>query len=217
MQFSKPLAVRLSADHQSRIEVHYKDEKSEFYYDWMSEMGVQWYVKQPELRSLTGLPDVDFRLTGERYEFDRECRAALDAALKSGDPVLWVIFGEHSMYSFRFAESGEHPPRFSDSWLTGFVVINRRKWRKALPNVPCTKATCLKFLQENFEPVIEADLNGTVKECLFTNEEEGEGYWFGEFLTVEEALQAALEEHPECRYEESDFDVTVEYRLKKAA
>ena len=217
MHFAKPLAVRFSADHQSRIDVLYKDEKSQFYYDWMSELGVQWFVKQPELRSLNGLPEINFRSDDECLRFEQRSRAAMAAALKKDNPIIWVVFGEHSMFSFHFSLSGEPRPKFSDSWVTGFVVIDRKKWLKALPKVPCTPESCLAFLREHFEPVIEADLNGTVKECLFTNEEEGEGYWFGEFLTVEEALLAALEEHPECRYEESDFDVNVEYRLKKAA
>ena len=208
-----PIAVRWSANHQSRVEVHYMTEKSEFVYDLMKEIGLKWYVRQPHVRSLIGLSEINFRSGDECRRFLQRSRAAMAAALKKDDPIIWVVFGEHSMYSFRFSLSGEPRPKFSDTWVTGFVVVDRKKWRKALPEVPCTAESCLAYLREHCEPVIDADLNGTLKTCRYVDEEEGDDHWFGEFLDADDALKEALLEHPECKYRNEDFDVTVEYRL----
>ena len=180
-----PIAVRWSANHKSRVEVHYMTERSEFVYDLMKEIGLKWYVRQPQVRSLVGLPEIDFNSGDECRRHLQRSRAAMAAALKRDDPILWVVFGEHSMYSFHFSLNGERRPMFSDTWVTGFVVIDQKKW----------------------------DLNGTLMTCRYVNEEEDDEYWFGEFLDADDALKEALLEHPECKYRNEDFDVTVEYRL----
>ena len=211
-----PIAQRFSADHRSRIEVHFQSEVFDCLYDDMKDSGCAFFVKQPELRSRLRLPTIDFRSYDETRAFEREAKAAELAALKAGDPIVWIVFGEHSGCWVDFRGTSAPTPRFSDSWVTGFCVINRKVWNAYWNGKrPCTKRTVMRFLQDR-RPYLTADLNGSLCEWRFVNETDGEDYWSDGYLDTKEALRAAQSEHPECMYEDGDFDEFVEYRLKAA-
>lgn len=210
------LTQRFSADHQSRVEVRFQSEVFEYIYDDMKNAGCTFYVKQPELRSRLGLEPIDFRSYDETRAFERGAKAAELAALRAGDPIVWIVFGEHSGCWVDFRGTSAHPPRFSDSWLTGFVIVRRDVWNACwCGKRPCTQTTVMRFLQA-WRPYVSADLNGSLCEWRYVDETNGEDYWSDGYLDMEEALEEALSRHPECRYEEGDFDEIVQYRLKRA-
>lgn len=210
------LTQRFSADHTSRVEVRFQSEVFEYLYDDLKNAGCEFFVKQPELRDRLGLAPIDFRSYDEVRAFEREAQAAELAALEAGDPVVWVVFGDHSARWVDFRETSAPPRRFSDSWLTGFVVVRRKIWNACWGGKrPCTKTTVMRFLQA-WRPYVTADLNGSLCEWRYVDETNGEDYWSDGYLDMEEALEEALSRHPECRYEEGDFDEIVEYHLKAA-
>lgn len=142
------LTQRFPADHQSRVEVRFQSEVFEYIYDDMKNAGCTFYVKQPELRSRLGLEPIDFRSYDETRAFERGAKAAELAVLRAGDPIVWIVFGEHSGRWVDFRETSAHPPRFSDSWLTGFVIVRRDVWNACwCGKRPCTQTTVMRFLQ----------------------------------------------------------------------
>lgn len=209
------ITKRFSSDHQSRIEVHFQSETYRYMYDEMKKAGCKFFVKQPELRSRLRLEEIDFNSYDAKKAYMREAKAAELAALKAGDPVVWVGFGKHSGNWVEFLE--KYVPRTDfDFWVTGFVVVKREIWNAWWNGKrPCTKATVMQYLQD-WQPYITADLNGELCEWRYVNGHDGEDFWDGPFLCEDEALEAALNLHPECRYKSSDFDEIVEYSLKTA-
>ena len=211
-----PLAQRFSADHRACVEVYYQSEVFDYAYTDMSNAGLDFYVKQPQLRSRLGQEKLDFHSYDEMHAFMEEAEAAKLAALKADDPIIWVVFGDHSGYWIDFKETSDPMPQFSDSWVTGFCVAKRKIWDLYWQGKrPCTKDTVMEFLQE-WKPYLTEDLNGSLCEWRYCGGMDEDDYWSDGYLGVDEALNAALSEHPECRYKESDFDKIVKYRLKAA-
>ena len=210
-----PIIARYSADHKRRIEIHFQSAVVEFPYNDMSNAGCEFYVKQPELRSRLGQKELNFQSYDEMHAFNEEAEAARLAALKADDPIIWVVFGEHSGYWVDFKETSDPTPEFSDSWVTGFCVVKRELWDLYWQGRPCTTDNVMQFLQ-GWRPYLTADLNGATCDWRFVDEVDGEDYWSDGYISVEKALESALFEHPECRYESTDFDEIVEYRLKAA-
>ena len=126
-------------------------------------------------------------------------------AIKRGDYVFYLWFGNHSAYAFGISE--DMPPSDWDSGCCGVLVCDKDKW----PFQPKGADSVFKMVKDIFEDRVEAILNGWVYEAIVDSEEDG-CIGFTDCLSPEEALRTAQEEYPEIKYEESDFDV--EYTLK---
>ena len=71
-----PLAQRFSADHRACVEVYYQSEVFDYAYTDMSNAGLDFYVKQPQLRSRLGQEELDFYSDDEMHAFMEEAEAA---------------------------------------------------------------------------------------------------------------------------------------------
>lgn len=205
--------VRWSADHRNRISVELQDNNDGL--EWVREdlaaAGCEFFSTDPVIRSVFGLGELHRGEDAEAY--CKTMRKAHLEALRTGDHVFFMVHGEHSGHSFWFTPSGAPRPRFSDSWIAGIVVVNRSSWKRNFPNRPASRLVAARFLDEMAD-YIEHEINGEVFEFVFS----GDDGCFASpgFLTEDDAIRAALEEHPECRFADDDFEETRSYRLKAA-
>ena len=201
------ITVRYDFLRTSKIELHRQTDDVDVYRD-MLDVGCVPYLKQPELRDRFGLEPLNLWSSEERAAFERDSKAALLNAYASGAHVFWLLFGKHSGYTIRILDSCVRPPRFSDAWIAGFIVVRREAWNRArnrcwpsFPCIPCSKYVVAKFLADCAE-TIEADLNGSLVSWRYVSRDKD--YWCLGFTSEEEALAGALSMHPECRYEEGE-------------
>lgn len=125
-------------------------------------------------------------------------------AIERGDYVFYLWYGEHGACAFGITE--DIPPSDWDSGCCGILVVDRDNW----PFQPKGKESVFKMIKDIFEDRVEAILNGWVYEAVVDSDDGG--CTFCDYLTPDDALDAAQEEYPEIKYEESDFDE--EYSLK---
>ena len=200
------ITVRYDFLRTSRIELHHQTDGIDVYRD-MLDVGCVPYLKQPELRGRFGLEPLNLWSSEERAVFERESKRALLDAYASGDHVFWLLIGKHGGYTIRIIDSFRKPPRFSDAWIAGFIVVKREVWNRArnrwpsFPCIPCSKYVVAKFLADCAE-TIEADLNGSLVSWRYVSRDKD--YWCLGFTFEEEALADAISMHPECRYEEGE-------------
>ena len=199
------ITVRYDFLRTSKIELHRQTDGIDVYRN-MLDAGCVPYLKQPELRDRFGLEPLNLWSSEETAAFERESKAALLDAYASGDHVFWLLFGKHSGYTVRIFDVCRKPPRFSDAWIAGFIVVRREAWNRArnrcwpsFPCIPCSKYVVAKFLAECAE-TIEADLNGSLVAWRYVSWKKD--YWCLGFSSEEAALADAQRLHPECRYEE---------------
>lgn len=137
-------------------------------------------------------------------------KAAYLKAIKVGNPVFFIEYGNHSIESIRIHQT--KPRSDWDSGCVGFVVCDRQKWQEQTHKIPLP-TLIFREVKEWFE-----DIDNAITGCLFqwtTVDQHGSdsGCRCGGFRSEEEALQDALENFPECMYDESRFEVTRTYRL----
>mgnify|MGYP004686343501 FL=1 len=195
--------TRFNADHTRSITVGY-DEHAE-YDDTITNdiayMGLEVLTGNEQLAHVMGVEPV----TDESI-----VRARHRAALKNGDHVFFLKFGEHSAYAFCVTET--YPARDWDSACAGILIAPKQAWQKAFPRSSYVKPAVFKEICDSFNERVTAMLNGWIYR-----------YWVedngtvidscGGFLSQEEALQYASEEYPDITYEEDAFLVTTTYRL----
>ena len=199
------ITVRYDFLRTSKIELHRQTDEIDVYREMLN-VGCVPYLKQPELRDRFGLEPLNLWSSEERAAFERDSKAALLNAYASGDHVFWLLFGKHSGYTVRIFDVCRKPPRFSDAWIAGFIVVRREAWNwsrnrfwPSFSYIPCSKYVVAKFLADCAE-TIEADLNGSLVSWRYVSWDKD--YWCLGFSSEEEALADAQSLHPECRYEE---------------
>lgn len=211
--FNEILETRWSADHLKKIEVRLAENAEGL--DWVHEdfrqAGCAFFTTDPVLRSEFHLPELP-RNDEARRVYRRQMKKALLDAIRAGDHVFYMVHGEHSCDAFWFQDTDAPRPRFSDSWLAGFVIVNREAWKQVFTGRPASRKVVGRWLDQMAE-YIEHEINGWVYEYRFADLAEDEDYWSNGFLSEEEALAAAIEEHPECAYTDDAFEEATTYRL----
>lgn len=144
---------------------------------------------------------------------------AVKRAQARSEVVLHLWMCKHSDYVFRFLEAPCRPAygtiEFFDSRNVGVAICSRKRWEANL-KLPYCQSAVLKALEPH-EALITAFLNGRICEWVYEGAD-GEYVTSGpEFPDGDSALQAALSEYPQCRYEASDFLETRIFRLHKVA
>lgn len=146
---------------------------------------------------------------------DSRLRETIDNAIRVGDHVFYLEFGEHSAYWAHLCDG--RPARDWDSGFAGVIVVHREAWLKAMPGKTFARSYVSRVLHKAFGERLTAELNGWVYEAHIDDPDDPDAcYSMGDFLDPEEALKAAMLERPDICYKDDDFDEEVTYSLKAA-
>lgn len=190
--------TRWNAEHTASIRVRYQDDFiEEITRDDAEYYGVTVY---------TTIWSVANAFSAKAEVCDKHAiNKARTEAMKRGDYVFYLWFGNHSAYAFGISE--DMPPSDWDSGCCGILVCDKDKW----PFQSKGTDSVFKMVKDVFADRVEAVLNGWVYEAIVDSEEEGV-MGFTDCLSPIEAVRTAQAQYPEIKYGESDFDV--KYTLK---
>lgn len=203
------LLTRWSSDHQKSVSVHHQQNRLDWLLDDLVIAGCTFYSTDPVLCHEFG---IDVPTNDEaRYQRRKEMNQAILEALRAGNHVFYMVHGEHSYTRFYFTDSARPMPRFSDAWLAGFVIVDRNQWKTCHQ---CAARSVVAQWLSVMAQYIEHELNGWLYEYCYQDQQLGESYVSGGYLSSEDALKDAQDEHPECCYSDDDFFTT--YTLRAA-
>ena len=198
--------TRWNESHTKAICVAYQEESSWYLREDRAALGVDVITCNPVVAEMFGVEVDDQK--------DSILKSSILEAIKNGDHVFYIEFGEHSGCWCHLHD--DRPQRTWDSGFCGVVVVRRKAWLEAMPGRTFARSYVSQILHESWDREIDAYLNnGFYKAYLEGSEDDDDYTCWSDFITPEEAIKAAQQEYPEIVYSDDDFEEVRLYTLKK--